>query len=259
MCQVPVHTYISQTDLSFTMVFHRKSLIWNVKLERGYFLCVFFCGKTKLLCACSIPHADTVLYLQDITSCSRNFRLKNRHQMVMSSDQCYLGFKWKGLFTMFSKLRNLKIFLRKKMSWVNLIPQFNFQFFRYCWLFFLFICKFFYLSQNCLTLLQKGEGGDGVQKSGEGPRSEVSYPSFILIIFVTSHFLRRAARLWIRNDLFRIWLLRKFRLRIRIRILFQIGQRRSPAWESCAANSHFIREITTTFIFVDDYINVFVT
>jgi hypothetical protein len=67
--------------------------------------------------------------------------------------------------------------------------------------------------------------------------------------------------LWIRNDLFRIRLrirlLRMFRLRIRD--LFRIRQRWSPPRESCAENSHFIREITTTFISVGDYTNVFVT
>jgi hypothetical protein len=51
--------------------------------------------------------------------------------------------------------------------------------------------------------------------------------------------------LWIRNDLFRIRLLRKFRLRLRSRILFRIRQRWSPPREGCAANAHFIRKITT--------------
>ncbi len=66
--------------------------------------------------------------------------------------------------------------------------------------------------------------------------------------------------LWIRNDLvrirLRIRLLKKFRLRTRI--LFRIRQRWSPPQESCAENSHFNREITTTFISVGDYTNVFV-
>jgi hypothetical protein len=91
----------------------------------------------------------------------------------------------------FHVFENVKFidFVRKKMSWLNLIPQFNFQFFNFCWLFCCLFAIFFYFSQNCLTLLQKGEGGDGVQKSGEGPRSEVSHPSFILTILVTLHFL----------------------------------------------------------------------
>jgi hypothetical protein len=59
--------------------------------------------------------------------------------------------------------------------------------------------------------------------------------------------------LWIRNDLFRILLripirlLRKFRLRLRIRILFWIWQHWSPLRGSCTANSHCIREITTVY------------
>ncbi len=57
--------------------------------------------------------------------------------------------------------------------------------------------------------------------------------------------------LWIRNDL--IW------IRLRTRALFRIRQRWSPPQESYAENAHFIREITTTFISVGDYTNVFVT
>jgi hypothetical protein len=53
----------------------------------------------------------------------------------------------------------------------------------------------------------------------------------------------------IRNDSFRsrLWirLLRKFRLRLRI--LFRIRQRWSPPRETCVANSHCIREITTIY------------
>jgi hypothetical protein len=36
------------------------------------------------------------------------------------------------------------------------------------------------------TVLQEGEGGDGMQKSGEGPRSEVSHESSL----VRSHNIR---------------------------------------------------------------------
>ncbi len=78
--------------------------------------------------------------------------------------------------------------------------------------------------------------------------------------FTHRHYISLKSGLWIRNNLFRIRLrirlLRKFRLRLRIRILDRILQRWSPPRKGCAANSHFIREITTFSIETNAFCNI---